>query len=241
MSDSADALFRPLRAGNAFEDTIERIMQAIRLGVVAPGERLPPERELATRLNVSRDTLREAIRALQESGVISSRRGRSGGSFVTYSPPHQRAAEATARRLPKSDDGKELADALAFRHVLEEGAAEMAAGHPVSSPERTRLLAMLRASAEADLVSYRQADSRLHLCIAEMARSSSLLAAVADMRARINDFLDEIPLLKVNLTHANDQHAAIVEAILAGEPDASRAAMADHLDGTAALLRGFLG
>src|SRR5580698_10589419 len=63
-----DALFRPVRAGNAFEETVERLLQTIRLGVVGPGERLPAEREMAARLNVSRVTVREAIRALQQAG-----------------------------------------------------------------------------------------------------------------------------------------------------------------------------
>jgi DNA-binding FadR family transcriptional regulator len=77
-----DALLRPVRAGNAFEETLERLLTAIKLGIVAPGARLPPERDLAERLSVSRVTLREAIRALQQSGYVESRRGRYGGTVV---------------------------------------------------------------------------------------------------------------------------------------------------------------
>lgn len=54
--ETADALLRPVRLGNAFEDTVGRLLETIRLGVLAPGESLPPERELAARLGVSRDT-----------------------------------------------------------------------------------------------------------------------------------------------------------------------------------------
>src|SRR5439155_8885032 len=75
-------VWRPVRGGNAFEITVERLAQAIRLGVVPRGERLPPERELAERLQVSRVTLREAIGALREAGLLESRRGRAGGTFV---------------------------------------------------------------------------------------------------------------------------------------------------------------
>ena len=75
-------VWRPVRGGNAFEITVARLAQAIRLGLVAVGERLPPERELAERLQVSRVTLREAIRALREAGFLESRRGRTGGTFV---------------------------------------------------------------------------------------------------------------------------------------------------------------
>ncbi len=65
-----EALFRPIRGGNAFEETVERLLQALRLGVVAPGGRLPPGRELAARLGVSRATLREALATLQSAGYL---------------------------------------------------------------------------------------------------------------------------------------------------------------------------
>ena len=89
----AGAVFRPLRSGNAFEETVERLLQAVRQGVVNPGERLPAERELAVRLGVSRVTLREAIGSLREAGYLCSRRGRGGGTFVVARP----AAPSPAR------------------------------------------------------------------------------------------------------------------------------------------------
>src|SRR6195256_97354 len=93
---SADAVvLRPVRTGNAFEETVERLLQAIPLGVAGRGERLPAERELAVRLGVSRVTLREAIRALAEAGYVESRRGRDGGAFVderAAPPPHKARA-----------------------------------------------------------------------------------------------------------------------------------------------------
>ncbi|RBO70570.1 FadR/GntR family transcriptional regulator, partial [Microbacterium sp. H6] len=75
------AVYRPLRRGNALEDTVARLVQTIRLGVVAPGESLPPERELAASFGVSRDTVREAIRELADTGYLLPRRGRYGGTF----------------------------------------------------------------------------------------------------------------------------------------------------------------
>ncbi len=86
MDDAATSrtvpVWRPVRGGNAFEITVARLAQAIKLGLVAEGERLPAERDLAERLRVSRVTLREAIRALREAGYLESRRGRTGGTFV---------------------------------------------------------------------------------------------------------------------------------------------------------------
>ncbi len=57
---------------------------------------------------------------------------------------------------------------------------------------------------------------------------------------RVTELLDTIPLLEPNLAHSNEQHERIITAILNGNPDAARKAMAEHLDGTASLLRGFL-
>src|SRR3979490_3491972 len=84
---AGDALLRPGRPGNPFEDTVERLLQTIRLGVLAPGESLPPERELAAKLGVSRDTVREAIKPLSDAGYLVSRRGRYGGTFLAHEPP----------------------------------------------------------------------------------------------------------------------------------------------------------
>ncbi len=68
--DATDIAFRPLRKGNAFEECVERVLSALKLGLVPPGERLPSERDLATRLGVSRVTLREALRSLAEAGWL---------------------------------------------------------------------------------------------------------------------------------------------------------------------------
>jgi DNA-binding FadR family transcriptional regulator len=232
-----DALFRPVRAGNPFEETVERLLQAIKLGVVAPGDRLPAERDLAARLNVSRVTLREAIRALTESGYVESRRGRYGGTFVNDRLPRPR--RTTARRLAR-ELGEGLEDALTLRAVLEVGAAEAAATRHPSKAEREHLLRCLADTAAAKLADYRRMDSRFHLAIAELSGSPSLTSATADVRMRLNELLDAIPLLERNLEHSNQQHQAIVDAILSNDTRAARQAMQEHLSGTAALLRGFL-
>ncbi|HKS47399.1 MAG TPA: GntR family transcriptional regulator [Amycolatopsis sp.] len=234
MDSAAETLFRPVRAGNAFEETVERLLQSIRLGVVGAGERLPPERELADRLGVSRVTLREAIRVLADAGYVESRRGRYGGTFVNETLP------TPLEGVGQAPDRSDLEDVLSLRHVLETGAAELAARRELTETEREHLAGTLADARTAGLTDYRRRDSRLHLAIAEITASALLTSAVADVRTRINQFLDEIPLLEPNLNHSNAQHEAVVAAILAGEGEAARQAMAEHLDGTASLLRAFL-
>ena len=247
-------ILRPVRQGNAFEETVERLLTAIKLGMVAPGERFPAERELAAQLGISRLTLREAIRELHEAGYVCSRRGRLGGTFVTYTWPTPDSGEL--RRLAIQDADK-LTDALTFRLAVETGAAEALAGQfgaltasraktagdagPDEGGAGASLLARLGDVNAAGPQDYRRLDTLFHLAIAELAGSSLLAAACTDARMRLNDLLNAIPVLQRNIDHTAGQHRAIVDAILAGDAPVARTAVAEHLAGTAALLRGFLG
>jgi DNA-binding FadR family transcriptional regulator len=231
--EAGDALLRPVRLGNAFEDTVGRLLQTIRLGVLAPGESLPPERELAARLGVSRDTVREAIRSLADAGYLVARRGRYGGTFLADELPRHTGEHPGVSRA-------EIDDALRLREILEVGAARMAARRTLTAAEREGLWSRLvdvRGAAPDD---YRRLDSRLHLAIAEAAGSPSLVPLVAENRMRLNAMLDRIPLLARNIAHSDEQHEAIVIAILAGDADGAATAMGVHVAGSATLLHGFL-
>ena len=260
MSTGVDlaAVLRPVRQGNAFEETVERLLTVIKLGMVAPGDRFPAERELAAQLGISRLTLREALAELQKAGFVSSRRGRLGGTFVTYTPPAPGVGEV--RRLAR-EEGENLADALTFRLAVETGAADIlaqslggvalgaaASGAAVSGglasggpAPRDALLARLADVNGAGPQDYRRLDTLFHLTIAELTGSSLLLDACTDARMRLNGLLSAIPVLQRNIDNTAAQHAAIVTAILAGDGPRARTAVAEHLAGTGSLLRGFLG
>ncbi|MEZ0342767.1 FadR/GntR family transcriptional regulator [Mycobacterium sp. pV006] len=231
--DAGAALLRPDRPVNAFEDTVERLLQTIRLGVLQPGESLPPERELSARLGVSRDTVREAIKSLAEAGYLVTRRGRYGGTFLADELPAPRGA---AQRL----DRAEMDDILRLREILEVGAVRTAAQRRLTTGAREALrnrLADVRAASPQD---FRRLDSRLHLAIAEAAGVPSLVPLVAQNRMRLNELLDGIPLLTRNIAHSDDQHEAIVAAILAGDAQTAAQTMTAHVRASAALLHGFL-
>lgn len=229
----SDALFRPVRSGNAFEDTVARLLQTVRLGIVAPGDALPPERELAARFSVSRDTVREAIGELADAGYLVSKRGRYGGTFVSDPLP-------VASRHPAPLDPADIEDVLGLREILELGAARAAAARTLSASERDLLWRRTREAAACSESDYRRLDSRLHLTIGELVGVPSLVSLLADNRTRVNELLDRIPLLSTNIAHSNQQHEEIVVAILTGDSDAAATAMREHLEGSAALLRGFL-
>jgi len=226
------AVYRPLRRGNALEDTVARLVQTIRLGVVAPGESLPPERELAASFEVSRDTVREAIKELADAGYLIARRGRYGGTFVADPLPQPaEAAGVTAA---------DLDDVLGLRRVLETGAARAAASRSLDAATRADLWARHEAALPAGPEEYRRLDTLFHLAIAEAAGIPSLVALAAENRADVNAWLDTFPLMPRNIQHSGEQHERIVTAILAGQPEAADDAMRDHLAGSEALLRGFL-
>lgn len=216
---------------------MEQLATAIRLGVFSLGAALPPERELAERMGVSRATLREAIAGLRAADMVRTTRGRGGGTVVSYQPAD-----------PGSDPGgiagrrDELLDSLVFRRVVEPGACYVAAGRTLAASERMLLTAAL---AEVDAATgpaeHRQADSRLHLAIASVSGSPMTVKAVTEVQVCLHDMLQAIPVLEVNIEHSNAQHRAIVAAIVHGEPTKARRAMEQHCDDTAALLRGLLG
>ena len=236
-----DALFRPVRTGNAFEETVSRLLQAVRLGIVPPGDALPAERDLATRFSVSRDTVREAIRSLSDAGFLVSRRGRYGGTFVVDAPPPRVAGsgiDSLAASAPVT--AEEIEDVLALREILEVGAARSAAARSLSAVDRDLLWTRLGETAAATVADYRRLDSRLHLTIGELVGAPSLVPLIAENRMRVNCLLDDIPLLQPNIEHSNQQHERIVIAVLTGDAERAASTMQEHLEGSAALLRGFL-
>ncbi|PRH79508.1 GntR family transcriptional regulator [Streptomyces solincola] len=230
-----DAVLRPVRAGSGFEEALAQILRVVRLGLVPGGERLPAERELAERMGISRVTLREVLKVLAEQGLVESRRGRYGGTFVL-----RRERSADEEELRRRVAAVDLEDALRFREVLEVGAAGLCAAHGLPDAGAERLRTALRATRDAPLDEYRRADTLLHLTLAELSGSPSLTAQYAAVRATVNDLLDCIPLLVRNLEHSQAQHTALVEAVLEGDADGAREVMREHCLGTAALLRGFL-
>ena len=232
-----EALLRPVRSGNAFEDTVSRLLQTIRLGMVRPGEALPPERDLASHFSVSRDTVREAIRSLADAGFLVSKRGRYGGTFVSSTLPTRTALDLSQGPPPTA---AEIEDVLGLREILELGAVRAAARRSLSATDRDTLWTRLKETAAASITDYRRLDSRLHLAIGELVGTPSLVSLLADNRTRVNELLGYIPLLAPNIEHSNDQHEAIVVAILTGDDNRAAEAMGEHLEGSAALLRGFL-
>jgi GntR family transcriptional repressor for pyruvate dehydrogenase complex len=251
LTSLTDVVLRPVREGNAFESTVEHLATAIRLGVFTEGEWLPPERELADRLRIGRATLREAIGALRQAGLVRTHRGRGGGTVVLYTGrPEQARDLATTTRgddvTPPSGAGNpagrlsraDVAEALAFRGVVEPGAAQLAARAGLSGDQRAWLRETLRATLGVQEVGARRiATSRLHLAIAALSGSAPLVEAVTQARSVIVDLYAQVPASAQETALSDAQHAVIVQAVLDGDHLRARAAMEEHCEATSVLLR----
>jgi GntR family transcriptional repressor for pyruvate dehydrogenase complex len=233
------AVLRPVRGHHAFEACVEQLATAIRLGVYPRGSTFPPERELAALLHVSRATLREAMAALREAGLVETTRGRGGGTVVTLKPRTPSARKAS--RI-SAERRAEWLDALEFRRIVEPGAAQLAAATPLTEAERARLVqAHDEVAAARRPADHRQADSRFHLTVASLSGSARTVEAVTSVQATLHEMLLAIPVLETNIAHSDRQHAALVRAIVGGKPERARKVMEEHCDDTAALLRGLVG
>lgn len=226
------AVLRPVGHDDLAAAAMHRIRQVIELGIVTEGERLPPERELARRLGVARMTLRDALRGLAEIGYVTSRRGRGGGTFVTYRSDTQ--AFGTPHHGGLASD---VGDALAMQAVLEPGAAEVAAQEPIDPSTRMHLRHLLQVLAAAtSSAAFCFADARLHVAVAELTRSSTVVAAVADVQTALAGPLAALPP-PAHAIRARHQRA-LVDAIIAGRPNVARQEMGRDVEATAARLAG---
>ena len=228
-----EAVFLPVCPASTFEETVERLGSAIRLGLLAPGVKLPPERELADRLRISRSTLRQALTTLVQSGHLVSLRGRTGGTFVAERPP---LAEQAGEPL---DQGA-LA-VLDYRVAIESGAVLLAAERGSSAQfDRLEELVGKMAGEVEHFEGYRRTDIRFHIDVAEAARSPRLLGAMTDVQAQMSDLIALIAHPPEVLARSNEQHARLVKALRTGDGQRAVQQMREHTEGTEHILAGLL-
>jgi GntR family transcriptional repressor for pyruvate dehydrogenase complex len=227
-----DVFFRSAHSHGAYEVAVRRLAQAIKLGALSVGAQLPPERELVERLGVSRTTLREAIRSLQQQGYIKTSRGRAGGTFVASRQIRQ-LGRAEVKKIAR-ELGPTLRDLVDMREAVEPHAAQLAAER--ASDEQIEVLRwLLERSTMATVPELRQTDSTLHIAIAHAADSSLILDLVLEEQMRLHDILAFLPFLGNDghrIERSMGQHARVVDAIAAREPDTARQAMEEHVKAT---------
>ena len=225
-----DTVFAPLQVEGAVERIVRRLGEAIGSGVLAPGERLPPEAELAERLDVAPMTLRQALAILRDAGYVETRRGRGGGSFVVEDLA---APLGRARRVPTAAELRDLVD---WRRAVGGEAAYLAAERADAATRRriADAAALAEAAAAGPFVEYRLADSGFHLAVAEASQSPRLVTAEAAVQAEVGEILGALPgNASTEAVRASTRgHDPILEAIAAGRAAEARDAMAAHVEAT---------
>jgi GntR family transcriptional repressor for pyruvate dehydrogenase complex len=229
VMSSADAaegrLLEPVRRSRIYEHIVEQIHSLIASGQLKPGDQLPPERELAETFQVSRTSVREALRALEMSGYIQGRQG--GGTFVrTPSAGDLVQPLATALLVGK----RELVDVLEVREIIEPELARRAAERatPEQIAELERILERQAAKVQRG-ESYPEEDAAFHDAIAVAANNAIVLRL-------LNVVLDLLRETRAGHLQGGDRprrslegHARILQAIRQRDGETACRAMAEHI------------
>lgn len=210
------------------DEIVQRITEAIHLGLLDDGERLPVEVDLAAQFGVAPMTVREALAALRDEGLVETRRGRSGGSFVRR-PAGPPVEQLKARLADMS--GSELRDLFDEHTAVAGQAARLAAGRAAPYAVR-RLFALTDQLGAAATVGARiRADSRFHIQLAVAAQSARLARREAILQAEISGliWLPVGPGVDV-AGYVGEKHA--IAAAIAGEnADDARRFTEEHVMG----------
>jgi DNA-binding FadR family transcriptional regulator len=217
-------------ARTAPERIADRLLAALAVGVLQPGERLPSERELAEQLDVSRSTVRQALSRLSALGVTESRRGRNGGTFTVQWEPTADSTRAVFRTLEPIR--RELEILFDFRSLLEQLIASTAARRhtPEDDEAMRRALANYRAAGTAG--ESREADRALHGAVAAAARNRHLTQLAQDMVSRVNLGFTTEPYSQELHETALHQHTELVNAITSGDAELAAALAGEHFQMT---------
>ena len=209
---SGEIFARPVRSQTAFEETLERLGNAIRLGLLAPGTRLPAERELCEQLGIARSTLRQALTALVQSGHL--RRGARARRRHVRGRARRRSHERPTPRCSR-------AGATRATRGWRSSSASRCSPPSARPPRAIGPLEELVAAMDGllgDFPAYRQADVRFHVGLAEATGSTALVAAMTEAQARDDrpDPLHRPPAR--GAAWSNAQHARLVTCLERRDP-----------------------
>jgi GntR family transcriptional regulator, transcriptional repressor for pyruvate dehydrogenase complex len=216
---------RPTKKVTAGELVVRRIRALIESGEVKSGDRLPPERDLAQQLGVSRPSVRSGLKSLAAMGVVQIRQG--AGTFMTGGPPVLASEPLSFLAALHGFSRSQMFEARLVLEVAVAGlAAERAAPDKVMaiSDETTSMFASLE---QPQL--FLDHDIRFHQAVAA-ASDNPILASVVEMVSKLfyelrRQSIDHASDLK----QASDEHRAIYQAIRAHDAERARRAMDSHL------------
>lgn len=221
-------------AARAWRVVLERIEADLLDGKLQPGDRLPPERELATTLGVGRSSVREALRVLEVMGLIRTGTGSgpTSGAIIIARPEGGMSA---LLRLQVAAQGFPLDDVVATRLVLESAVVDALATAPGGSTAHAH--AMVEAMDADDLTApeFLALDAQLHLALAEASGNVVIAAMMAGLRTAIESYVQQgaasIADWDAAAARLRREHRAILAAVDAGDAARARTLVHDHITG----------
>jgi GntR family transcriptional regulator, transcriptional repressor for pyruvate dehydrogenase complex len=216
--------FQPVQPVRAYQRIVEQIEDALARGDLTPGQRLPSERELVAQFEVSRSTVREALRVLESNGVVRSRPGDPNGPEIL--PFSQSALRKQMVRLARVDE-LTLSELIGFRMIMDGAAIQVASRlrTPEQLAEMEETLVAMRAAIDVDYAAFSEADLAFHDVIAQISRNSLIQTCNEVVRgvvlSLISDKIAHAPNSRALMLESLQHHAEVVEAIRAGDGHAA--------------------
>jgi GntR family transcriptional repressor for pyruvate dehydrogenase complex len=219
-------LYKAVQSSRLYEQIVRQIEESIQKGELSAGSQLPPERDLAKQFGVSRTAVREAIKALQEKGLVDAFPGR--GTFVTTGTPS--AMRRSLDRLVNSEEEEGRAYLVEVRDILEPEIAALAAERAddeALATMREAVKTMDSAAWDSDV--YIEADLDFHLALAEAAGNPIVLSLIDSIVGLLREQRLRIFRVEGGPDRGQQHHRRILEAIQRRDPQAARVAMQSHL------------
>src|SRR5690349_18110301 len=218
-------IIRPVRSGQTTEQVVARVYELIKREELQPGDRLPPERELAKQLGISRPSLRSGLGSLISMGVLQSRQG--AGTFLVDGPP---ALDSEPLRLLAKLHGFSFVHMFETRSILEVGAAGLAAERATGdqlatlAEEIAEMFAALK-----DPQQFLVHDIAFHRAVASASGNPTLATLVEMVSAILYERRRDTIERAHDFNEALDLHRKIYRAIRARKPEEAREAMREHI------------
>ena len=209
-----------------YDDVLGRIRQLIQNGELKPGDKLPPERELAAQFGVSRNTLRESLKALSLIGMLDARQG--GGNYISKDMNLQLISSSL--KFVSVQELHEILNLLETRRALESATAYAAAKN--ATP---RLIVNLRESTEelckciADPELSARYDAQFHMLIAEASGNPFLNELVKALKEPLMRVMEKTTAIYNLRPYTVIYHEALVDSMAKKDPETARRMMCEHL------------
>lgn len=225
-------MFKQVKQNKAYQDVVEQIQEAIIAGTLKPGSQLPAERELKEQFGISRGTLREALRVLEQKGLIEIRTGVAGGSIIR---------EVNSEKLSEDlgllirNRAVSLRDLAEFRESMEGGVATLAA----QRAGRAELDALQELLEEAQLHfkegrkgwdAFVRTDELIHMALTRMSGNPLFITVLASVYHNIHTYYENyLPWNKARMQENYTDLCEIVAAVSAADPEKAREIAQGHV------------